>query len=709
MSSKIHVRHPDALKSKKKRLKRRSLQQDAGQTGGPTKVMYEANREATSRKRAIGFWENSQNVLSTVDASGSPSRCCHSKFADDRSRSSKSTAAFPPTDLLPTTLTEFSLRLIKKLFLHVMRANVAVSGSQEETVTLVNDLADIASEHHSFLLPVLYSALNPERIPAILARFDSSGWESVKWDVSQAHCIPPAAFADLWGNVWPWIAFLEEYEESFPCDDLSNEITRYRKYVAVIRFINTNEALHRLVHTAPGLYIVIGRAWRHLLNENSEGLYCLSYLLGEWFQKEQWTVAAFEDLIAGCGGVHNFAATVVSHIQQTLPSPDSPITGKTIHHLTAVVSVVRSGDVPEHRRQRESAIQDVFRSCGIVTALTMASRALCKSALENAEFVLRPIFFALLDHIVSFPPLWLNESLRAGLLDVVLTPHHGRIIVFPVRRLLEDILIPAAVYHSVLVQLRICLEQMNTTMVPWWPQDHAITSRAQKFAPSTNSAVAVDVLAHTTVPQNVKPITGNTEDTVGCVMGFHLAENVCSSRIPSQLIIDDVSQVHYSRNCSRDRAFLRFLMHHEYTTRKEEITQKRLDFMQRYPQEIPCAVFDFTTPSCEVVIGPLKGVAHLFRFEAKQTARVIGDAGAPRLWPFPISVEVEKGRKATASGAEELSYPYGAFPGASSCGESDVFGLQNGLAPAPTGFFGLGLGFGCRSKPKPGRSACKPV
>ncbi|KAF7352008.1 hypothetical protein MVEN_01163000 [Mycena venus] len=34
--------------------------------------------------------------------------------------------------------------------------------------------------------------------------------------------------------------------------------------------------------------------------------------------------------------------------------------------------------------------------------------------------------------------------------------------------------------------------------------------------------------------------------------------------------------------------------------------------------------------------------------------------------------------------------------------ESSLFGLQNGLAPAPTGLFGLGLGFECRSKPKPG-------
>ncbi|KAF7378175.1 hypothetical protein MSAN_00242000 [Mycena sanguinolenta] len=41
--------------------------------------------------------------------------------------------------------------------------------------------------------------------------------------------------------------------------------------------------------------------------------------------------------------------------------------------------------------------------------------------------------------------------------------------------------------------------------------------------------------------------------------------------------------------------------------------------------------------------------------------------------------------------------------------ESDIFGLPNGLAPAPTGFFGLGLGFGCRSKPKPADRLGKPV
>ena len=41
--------------------------------------------------------------------------------------------------------------------------------------------------------------------------------------------------------------------------------------------------------------------------------------------------------------------------------------------------------------------------------------------------------------------------------------------------------------------------------------------------------------------------------------------------------------------------------------------------------------------------------------------------------------------------------------------ESSLFGLPNGLAPAPTGFFGLGLGFECRSKPKPADRLGKPI
>ncbi|KAJ6503606.1 hypothetical protein C8R45DRAFT_923955 [Mycena sanguinolenta] len=41
--------------------------------------------------------------------------------------------------------------------------------------------------------------------------------------------------------------------------------------------------------------------------------------------------------------------------------------------------------------------------------------------------------------------------------------------------------------------------------------------------------------------------------------------------------------------------------------------------------------------------------------------------------------------------------------------ESSLFGLPNGLAPAPTGFFGLGLGFECGSKPKPTDRLGKPI
>ncbi|KAF7372710.1 MYND-type domain-containing protein [Mycena sanguinolenta] len=533
-----------------------------------------------------------------------------------------------------------------------MRANIAVSGvagSQEETVALVDDLPDISSEHLPYLLPVLHSALDPVGIPAVLARFDSLGWESIKWDIMRAHSclrgllvlgfqfIPTASFADLWRNIWPWIAFLDENEENFSCADFGNVRTRYRAYMSVMRFMNTDEAANQLVHTTPGLYVVVGRAWRHLLEENSGGLLRLSYVLGE-----------------------------------------------TVRQLVAVICLVDSGVVPEHRRRRNSAIQDAFRSCGIVATLTTASRALCKSSLDIAEFLLRTIFLALLDHIVSFPPLWLNESLRAGLLDIVFTYHPHRALAPPVRRLLEDILIPAAVYHSVLVQLRICFAQVrdrdaenifdNGYLLKIWGSLLEVAQSRFQILDEYNNDALVTTRACDSVACARICSKHALKRCSGCLSAYYCSQKCQTNDWQHgghRRICDDLSsrqKLHYSRNSIRDWSFLRALLYHEYARRQEEIARKRLLFVERHPDEIPCTVFDFMTPGCEVVVGPLKVVGYLFRFEAEKMSRcggtmhlnlmkVIGDADVPRLWPFPVhvkSVGVDKGRRVMESSLDEL-------------------------------------------------------
>ncbi|KAJ6474886.1 hypothetical protein C8R45DRAFT_383191 [Mycena sanguinolenta] len=401
----------------------------------------------------------------------------------------------------------------------------------------------------------------------------------------------------------------------------------------------------------------------------------------------QWNSAAFEDLIFGCGGVRDLAEIVVLHIQRMLPTADSPVTvDKTIYHLFAVVCIVDPGAVPGHRRRPDPTIQNAFRSCGIVTALTTASRALGKSPLDTAGIVLRSFLFALLDHVASFPPLWLTDSLRAGLLDVVFSSYHREAISVPLRRLLEEVLIPAAVYHSVLLELRIPLAQVrdraaakifgDTVLLAHWKNFVDLAeSRFQIFDEYNNGLLMAtracdDVACDKTCPkQELKRCSG-------CLAAYYCSPKCQTNdweRGGHRRMCEELSSRRkrdYSGNSARDRSFLRALLYREYTTRQAEIAQKRLLFLRHFPREIPCTIFDFTVSGCEIAVVPLKGLRYLgmFQSEVEQRIRsagtmdlnlmkVIYDDGEPRVWPFPVrvrNVEVEDGQKAMVAGLDEL-------------------------------------------------------
>ncbi|KAJ6484179.1 hypothetical protein C8R45DRAFT_1099327 [Mycena sanguinolenta] len=82
----------------------------------------------------------------------------------------------------------------------------------------------------------------------------------------------------------------------------------------------------------------------------------------------------------------------------------------------------------------------------MITALTTATRAVCHSTLDDAGIQIEAFSLALVHHISTSPTRLLPESLCAGLLDILL---------------LRDVLFPATVYDSVLVQLKAFLPQVR--------------------------------------------------------------------------------------------------------------------------------------------------------------------------------------------------------------------------------------------------------
>ncbi|KAJ6477502.1 hypothetical protein C8R45DRAFT_1101831 [Mycena sanguinolenta] len=354
-------------------------------------------------------------------------------------------------------------------------AAAAAFGSYAETLALFKSMRDRDPSNLPLLLPAFYTSLDPARISSILARFDSSGWPHISSEISQAHlclraisiiarahAIPDGSFADLWKHVWPWIEFLDEYEDSLSGHDFGDATVRYMVSLVIIRLLHNDEGARPLIDTTPGVYVVVGRAWRHFLREEGDkygGLFDVSYLLSVWTQNKDWKSSAFKEIVTGSGGTQaDLASIVVSHIKYVLPFPDSPVLPQTTIHFIGLVSIVYSKTITGHRHP---TFEDALLSAGIVVPLTTALRALCRSPLDNVDAPLKPLFSALVDYISSYFPLWLPESLRTGLLEIMFAPLHREAISPSLPQLLQDVFAPASVYHSVLVQLQMSLLQVR--------------------------------------------------------------------------------------------------------------------------------------------------------------------------------------------------------------------------------------------------------
>ncbi|KAJ7260463.1 hypothetical protein B0H12DRAFT_373949 [Mycena haematopus] len=509
-------------------------------------------------------------------------------------------------------------------------AMVAASGSYQETLAIVKNVSESAPTHLPFLLPIFHTILDPARIPMILTRFESFGWASIRDDIYHAHfclvsirnmgmlkAISPDAFGDLWRHAWPWIKFLDEYEETLSNNNSLSAETRYAGFVSLMAFLRGQEPTIDQVRSTTGLYVVVGRAWQILVRaEDPPGIADVSYFLALWFKDYNWNSASFEELIIGVGGtLADLAAIVVAHIKRVLPHPDSAVTERHVFHLVGIICLVAPESLT--RPLLDVEFKDALLSCGIVPTLTTASRALCRSALVTAGVAVKAFFPALVDQIVSFPPIWLPESLRAGLLEILFTSHHRESIYPLFIDLLEGLMSPHSVYHSVLTQLRTSLPQVRDQNAAAIFSDATLLARWESFLQVVEDRFRIldeynaGVLNPPRGCDDLECLKICAKQELKRCSGCRTA-HYCSSTCQSndwrhgghrQTCGDLASHRKESpRTSSRDRSFLRALMHHQSTMRAEEIAHKHRIFIQTYPGEAPCTVFDFTTGACRVEV-----------------------------------------------------------------------------------------------------------
>ncbi|KAJ7603882.1 hypothetical protein DFH06DRAFT_1487964 [Mycena polygramma] len=542
---------------------------------------------------------------------------------------------------------------LSKLPMRLRRvANAAVRGGTAELISLVEGISDIPPDHRPFIVPVYYVYLNPIDIPMILQYLDASS--PIQADITSA--VSPAAFADLWLRVWPWIQFLDEYRHHFPYVEGLSERKRYSLYMTLFDFLCGQDSTGKQINAPVGSYVVVGRAWRYLVHaENPCGfdLVCKFLIIG-LISPGKWDPRLFEELLVGVGGTRrDLARIVVTHLERVIPGV---ATDHNLSHFAAIIHL--AGDIMEG--EWDIKFKDALLAEGIVTALTTASLALSCPSVDEIE--LQGIVLGLTNHMVSCYR-WITESLRAGLLLTIFScaSRGYKQIGLWLRELLQETLPAATVYHSVLSQLRLSLGDVRDRDATAFFKDPVLLGLWEVFVQLVDGRLQVldlydsGLLATTSVCDNIEcvEISENRQfrRCSGC-SASHYCSQACQTT--------DWRHGGHRQSCgdlalrrnrdsamsTRDRSFLRALLHHDYTTHREQIAVDHLLAMCWNPNEFPCTLFDYTNGRCDIDILTHKELGSKFSPDAARAEAwggrmqlhlmkvVAGDES--RIWCIPL-------------------------------------------------------------------------
>ncbi|KAF7346703.1 MYND-type domain-containing protein [Mycena sanguinolenta] len=556
-------------------------------------------------------------------------------------------------------------------------AVAAASGSEKETLVLLEKLLVVPPRHRPLLLPAFHSGLDPARIKKVLTLFDSLGCAaSVKSIIAQVeaclgaigqlgmyNAIPHGAFVDVWENVWSWIQFLDEYQEVLFHDDVLSPAIRYRGFLSLIRFLRSHDAVEAQIDSNLSRWGLLGRAWCHFIDAENEpdaaGLEDVTHFLGIWVRPNHWNSAALEELVRGAGGTReDLASLVVSHIRYFVPRPDCVVTQQTVVHILAIICIIGSEKITGHNNPDRS-FQDALSGYGIVPALTTASRALSRSTPEHVKTTLDALLATLAHHISRYPLICLRKSLRAGLLEILFNREHRQII-SPFMVDLLEVIFPATVYRSVLVPLQASLLKVRDRDAEVIFCDAALLAQwgCLLEVVESRSRISKDIFGASKVCEdlecaNICPKHG-LKRCSGC-----LTANYCSKTCQR----NDWRRGEHRQICgtflsrrkqfrylaSRDQSFLGALIRHEHAIQQKEIKQKQRVFAQTNPCALSCLIFDFTSGICWIELIPLKSVQSSWANDVERATRSDGqlqlhfikvmDGPQSRMWPFHVHLK----------------------------------------------------------------------
>ncbi|KAJ7090775.1 hypothetical protein B0H15DRAFT_244777 [Mycena belliarum] len=218
-------------------------------------------------------------------------------------------------------------------------ATLAANGSLEHLRKL-HSLTTKSPTPYIHLLPVFYRNIDPTNIPSLSNLEQQILLPDVRDAISRAElslaCLyllderggtPPGANTALWPRVWQWSSLLAAYPH---CSSRprGNEEQRFLHLFYYIGRLYHHAATARLMHTTPGLRVVIAKSWGLMLNRPPIGP--AIHDLCSFIENRDGTADPehFDEFAEGAGGAAvDLALLVIKHVDSTLENlkPDARV------------------------------------------------------------------------------------------------------------------------------------------------------------------------------------------------------------------------------------------------------------------------------------------------------------------------------------------------------------------------------------------------
>ncbi|KAJ7492952.1 hypothetical protein B0H11DRAFT_975399 [Mycena galericulata] len=467
-----------------------------------------------------------------------------------------------------------------------------------------------------FYIPAIYAILDPARIPS-LDELDSEVVHTIM-SVAQArvtimtlHFIPPAQFPPgsfplLWPRVWKWMEVLVLYRHCLPPPIPSESEMTMLLIPTIISFFTEPETDYAPVISAtPGVRLFFAQSWGGwIAHADMRGLGCASFFISrETFDSP----TNLEEYIHGVGGTATDLCSLV--MRQINFFASHPYTQERPLYIKAVTSFVIA-------LRDKAGLLDILLECGLMRAIITVVIALSGSDIQYDTGDLINHCFSILHNAMQHTQ-WLksmSEMLEAGLLPIMVSMAEKDNLSEYAAALLRIYFPKGLLYHSVLSRVEASLPTVMEL-----PSPPGVVSSPDIL---DDWRLSWDMLRDRIATKRIydsAPFSGRICDNMECGLiatkeTFRRCSG-CQRRVycSPECQTKDWRDDHRSR-CkllrtalldpagSRDRAFMRGILHRDYEKQSVRIMTTQIHFMVTHPNTRFFTVFNYDNfpPTIEV-------------------------------------------------------------------------------------------------------------